>query len=129
MKKKKHWNSFTTPFFVHPETVERQLKDSESIATCVSKVPLVDLESLQCSSTHAIADGFVNVDKEAAEALLKRQLVCHRCKEPQANIPALKVHIANCAVATACVGDDNVSIEGGTNSQGDAPPRNKRGRF
>ena len=76
------------------------------------------------------ADGFVDVDKEAAEALLKQPMVCHRCAEPQTNIPALKAHIAHCTIATACVGDDAVPAAGDNNAQAeDAPPRNKRGRL
>lgn len=85
-----------------------------------------------CTAAHVVgADGFVAVDKAAAEALLKQPMVCHRCAEPQVNIPALKAHVAHCTVVTACVGDDNVSAAGGgKNAQAeDAPPRNKRGRF
>eukprot|EP00850_Spirogloea_muscicola_P007197 SM000036S13241 [mRNA] locus=s36:107611:111620:+ [translate_table: standard] len=66
---KRHWNSFTTPFFANSRAVIDQVA----------------------------ARGFVSrPSSEEAESLLKRPLECHRCRAPQANLPKLKAHIRGC---------------------------------
>ncbi|OWA54863.1 putative Aprataxin [Hypsibius exemplaris] len=65
LKHKKHWNSFTTPFFMDAEKVLTTLKEKGKVA----------------------------LDKSRAEELLKDPLRCHVCKESLATIPKLKDHI------------------------------------
>lgn len=64
MKNKKHWNSFTTDYFI----------DSEEV--------LVMLET----------SGMVKV-KDGASELLKLPLRCHMCSKELSTIPALKLHL------------------------------------
>ena len=68
LKNKKHWNSFTTSFFV-------ELPDA--IAQLQSKARLD-----------------INVSK--AESMLKQDLVCHVCRRTARNMPLLKAHISAC---------------------------------
>ena len=70
LKHKKHWNSFTTAFFVPPDDVLRDVRNS----------------------------GRVSVDKDRMAALLRAPLRCCRrgCNVAIATMPALKRHIATC---------------------------------
>ncbi|CAG8494751.1 3734_t:CDS:2 [Diversispora eburnea] len=66
LKNKKHWNSFTTPFFKDYEEIENMLKEKEEI----------------------------KFDKIYYETLLKKPLNCHLCnKKDIKNIPTLKRHL------------------------------------
>ena len=65
LKNKKHWNSFTSSFFLNAESVLEMLKQ----------------------------DGRVKIDKTKGEELLKLPLRCHVCKETLANMPKLTEHI------------------------------------
>ena len=65
LKNKKHWNSFTTEFFIYAVDVIEMLG----------------------------SDGKVELDKAKYESLLKEPLKCHVCGAALANMPALKVHI------------------------------------
>lgn len=65
LKHKKHYNSFTTPFFLTVKQVRKQLLD----------------------------DGKVAVDKVENEAFLQRNLECHICGESMTNMPKLKAHL------------------------------------
>lgn len=65
LKNKKHWNSFTTEFFVDAEQVIEILK----------------------------AQGEVKFDKSNLEEFLKLPLKCHKCEAVLSNIPKLKVHL------------------------------------
>nr|AAI06538.1 LOC398657 protein [Xenopus laevis] len=64
LKNKKHWNSFTTDYFLESQAVIEMLK------------------------TH----GKVNV-KERISDVLKTPLLCHMCKKEQATMPQLKEHL------------------------------------
>lgn len=68
LKNKKHWNSFTTPFFI-------ELRDVFS--------------ELQLKSQ-------LDIDVNKAEAMLKQDLHCHRCHRTFKNLPHLKAHLAGC---------------------------------
>ena len=65
LKTKKHWNSFTSEFFLPAEDVVRQLQTL----------------------------GKVEVDKGRYEAILKAPLKCHVCHASCQNMPKLKAHI------------------------------------
>eukprot|EP01134_Creolimax_fragrantissima_P001180 CFRG1180T1 len=65
LKNKKHWNSFTTDYFV----------DSDKV-----------LHTLQTT-------GEVKYNVARMEVLLKNELRCHLCSQPQKNMPSLKAHI------------------------------------
>ncbi|KAJ3026764.1 UNVERIFIED_CONTAM: hypothetical protein HDU68_005110 [Siphonaria sp. JEL0065] len=65
LKNKKHWNSFTTRFFIPLETVVTRIEK----------------------------DGSIEIDKEEYEQLLKGPLVCHKCQKTIKNIPELKKHL------------------------------------
>jgi len=68
LKTKKHWNSFTTPFFLDATQVETALQEQ----------------------------GRVVVDRVNAEALLKQALCCHGCGAEQKSMPTLKQHLTCC---------------------------------
>lgn len=65
LKHRKHWNSFTTEFFMPPKDILKQLEE----------------------------EGNVKIDKQYYEELLKKGLACHLCKEKPKNMPTLKKHI------------------------------------
>ncbi|KAK4526122.1 hypothetical protein GAYE_SCF20G4035 [Galdieria yellowstonensis] len=70
LKTRKHWNSFHTDFFLPASYVLEELKAGRRL------VPAKDREK------------YVN--------LLKRPLLCHRCKESFQNMKALKQHVSEC---------------------------------
>ena len=65
LKNKKHWNSFTSAFFLEVDWVISELKKKRCI----------------------------QVDKMRYEAMLKDPLKCHVCGAVQTNMPTLKAHI------------------------------------
>ncbi|KAI9327241.1 hypothetical protein DFJ73DRAFT_800944 [Zopfochytrium polystomum] len=65
LKNKKHWNSFTTPFFVAFDDVRRAVAGGRRI--------------------------LINVREK--EELLKGPLQCHKCREEMKNMPELKAHL------------------------------------
>lgn len=65
LKNKKHWNSFTTEFFVDAEKV----------------IEILDTQ------------GEVKFDKSRLEELLKLPLKCHKCEAVLSNMPKLKAHL------------------------------------
>lgn len=65
LKNKKHWNSFTSTFFLEADWV------------------IAELEKKGC----------VQLDKTRYEAMLKKPLKCHVCGALPANMPKLKAHI------------------------------------
>uniref|UniRef100_A0A3F2YPH3 Aprataxin n=1 Tax=Takifugu rubripes TaxID=31033 RepID=A0A3F2YPH3_TAKRU len=64
LKNKKHWNSFTTDYFIESQAVIQMLE----------------------------TDGSISI-KEGATELLKLPLRCHVCRKEFSNIPALKQHL------------------------------------
>ena len=69
LKNKKHWNSFTHPqFWVDGPAALGTLRQH----------------------------GALSYSLAAAEAALKADLRCHRCRTAQPNMPQLKAHIARC---------------------------------
>eukprot|EP00271_Cylindrocystis_brebissonii_P007705 TRINITY_DN21338_c0_g1_i1.p1 TRINITY_DN21338_c0_g1~~TRINITY_DN21338_c0_g1_i1.p1 ORF type:complete len:249 (+),score=48.50 TRINITY_DN21338_c0_g1_i1:107-748(+) len=69
LKNKKHWNSFTTSFFL-------------DVARAI--------EAIEQHGRWALPPGFSEHD------LLSRELRCHRCRCMQPNLPRLKQHIGRC---------------------------------
>ena len=74
LKNKKHWNSFTTSFFVPPDVWAAKLE----------------------------ADGRLGIDAHAEEQKLKRDMVCHYTGAPLKNMPAVKQHVAGSDFQTRC---------------------------
>lgn len=68
LKHKKHWNSFTTPFFKHLDDVRAEL----------------------------LLQGKISMDRNAAELHLKEDLRCQWCHALIKNMPNLKAHINQC---------------------------------
>nr|NP_001027704.1 aprataxin [Ciona intestinalis]P61802.1 RecName: Full=Aprataxin; AltName: Full=Forkhead-associated domain histidine triad-like protein; Short=FHA-HIT [Ciona intestinalis]AAP86338.1 FHA-HIT [Ciona intestinalis] len=66
-KTKKHWNSFTTDYFVDATDIINELETGGKVK-----------------------------DRRTMTSLLNEPLKCHRCKKPQKNIPTLKKHIDSC---------------------------------
>ncbi|WOG88227.1 hypothetical protein DCAR_0207461 [Daucus carota subsp. sativus] len=66
LKNKKHWHSFTSPFFL----------DSVDVMEELSK------------------QGKVTLNND--ERYLTKELRCHKCRSAHPNIPRLKTHISNC---------------------------------
>ena len=77
LKTKKHWNSFTTPFFLDVDWVLGQLEAE--------------------AGGSGGGPGHLEYNVAAKEALLKGPLVCHRCKALCSNMPKLKDHIKACS--------------------------------
>lgn len=73
LKTKKHWNSFTTPFFLDVDWVMEQLE-------------------------HGSGGGKARLEYSLSEkeALLKGPLRCHKCGVELSNMPKLKEHIRKC---------------------------------
>ena len=69
MKHKKHWNSFATPFFL----------------------PLKAAAAALASPAGRLA-----LDDEAAEAMLRRDMRCHRCGAAAPTVLRLRDHLASC---------------------------------
>lgn len=67
LKHKKHWNSFTTEFFIEPDTLIKEIEENGAFS-----------------------------GKEHYEDILKQQLKCHRCGSVLSNMPKLKQHILHC---------------------------------
>ncbi|XP_046325686.1 aprataxin-like isoform X1 [Haliotis rufescens] len=65
LKTKKHWNSFTTEYFIDSKDILDQLEDK----------------------------GRVETNTTENEQLLKRELRCHKCSKMFSTMPALKSHI------------------------------------
>ena len=78
LKRKEHWNSFTTEFFVEAlplaDRIEAAVDDD-----AVSKL---------------IRDTF---NEEKGNKLKKLPLKCHRCGQPFSTLPSLKEHIVSCS--------------------------------
>ena len=68
LKNKKHWNSFTTPFFIELADVIAQLQNKSRL----------------------------DIDVSQAESMLKQDLNCHVCRTTMRNLPLLKAHISTC---------------------------------
>lgn len=66
LKNKKHWNSFTTGFFLDIDKVEVELTQNAKLT----------------------------INKLEMDMLLKRDLICHKCSAPFRTMPALKSHLA-----------------------------------
>ncbi|EFJ51495.1 hypothetical protein VOLCADRAFT_120448 [Volvox carteri f. nagariensis] len=69
LKNKKHWNSFTTAFFLPLDVVERELKSHDRLKL---------------------------IDPEEQAQLEGRELRCHGCAKPMKSMPELKKHIVIC---------------------------------
>ena len=65
LKHKKHWNSFTTEFFIDAQSIISSLEEKGSVEV---------------------------FDKATCDSLLKMPLRCHVCGEEQSNFPKLKAH-------------------------------------
>lgn len=65
LKTKKHWNSFTTEFFISAEKIISMIEE----------------------------DGKLQFDSATFDSILKRPLQCHICHRDQQNMPKLKDHI------------------------------------
>ena len=70
LKNKKHWNSFTTEFFIKVPDYIRNIEEH----------------------------GKVSFDKKYYEELTKSPLKCHKCSQQQSNLPKLKLHIKQCKI-------------------------------
>lgn len=79
LKNAKHWNSFTTDFFVPYETV----------------VDLLDKAEDDDDSARKIEELFGSAE-EAEKTYFKMPLQCHICHEKMKNMPTLKAHIKEC---------------------------------
>lgn len=73
LKHKKHWNSFTSPYFIHLDEL---------------------IENLSENSENYFAKDKFNLMKPAVlKGYLDLALKCHVCNAPMSNIPNLKKHI------------------------------------
>lgn len=77
LKTKKHWNSFTTEFFIPLSLVERQLASF----------------------------GRLTLDTARASEMLKLDVRCHKCFAECKTMPALKAHLKRC-MASFSVADE-----------------------
>ncbi|KAL4544880.1 hypothetical protein Ndes2526B_g00814 [Nannochloris sp. 'desiccata'] len=77
LKKKQHWNSFTTDFFLDVDWVLAQL---ESLA--------------RNGSSHQ--QQYLEYDVAEKEALIKGPMVCPKCRAVLSRMPDVKAHVAIC---------------------------------
>lgn len=68
LKHKKHWNSFTTKFFLDADRVVNALE----------------------------SDGQLVIDRKGCEDMLKENLKCFKCQDEFKTMPELKAHIVRC---------------------------------
>lgn len=88
LKNKKHWNSFTTEFFLPPEFVVSQIEEHGSVQVWpISQSPVRIISPRERRA---------QIDRNRYEEVLKRPLACHKCRQSLKTIPALKSHIVNC---------------------------------
>lgn len=87
LKHKKHWNSFTTEFFLQPDTLIREIEENGSFSV---RGPWHSSHVLGCCLTVALQG------KEHYEDVLKQPLRCHKCGAGLTNMPKLKQHIREC---------------------------------
>lgn len=85
LKNKKHWNSFTSDFFVDAQTVLHTLATSG----CIQVPPPPPLLPLLPHIT-------MQYNKEKYENMLKGTMHCHKCGVELGNIPTVKAHISKC---------------------------------
>jgi Scavenger mRNA decapping enzyme C-term binding/AAA domain len=78
LKNKKHWNSFTTPFFLDVDWVVDQLESLSGVGG-----------SIQSSQ-------YLNYDVEEKERLLKQPMRCPKCRAALSRMPDVKAHVAIC---------------------------------
>ena len=88
LRTKKHWNSFTTRFFVDAAPLAAR------IYACASD-----------ADVRALVQSMFG-DAAAASALLSTPLRCHRCGAPMRNMPTLKSHIITCTYPLPASGDE-----------------------
>jgi aprataxin len=85
MKNKKHWNSFTTNFFVELDYVMEVFDRCESRA---------EEKDRSCSFINLLpSDISENYTDQHLESLLKQDLRCHKCQEEFRSMPHLKAHL------------------------------------
>lgn len=116
LKNKKHWNSFTSDFFLDASWVLAQLRQvrrwdvqrcpappglwwprpRSCLPRCPAQLQLPSSQSCLPSPRCCPQAGALRYSLHAKEALLKQDLRCHRCGAAQANMPQLKAHIASC---------------------------------
>ena len=70
LKNKKHWNSFTTAFFIERQQVEDSLREQGRV--------------------------ILAQDRPLLESYLKGPLRCYGCHAVQNNMPTLKSHLSHC---------------------------------
>ena len=75
LKHKKHWNSFTTKFFLDADWVLKQLE-------------LLD--------TSQDGGGYLEYDLEEKKALEKGPMKCPKCQISLSGMPAVKAHVPIC---------------------------------
>ncbi|KAG0197364.1 hypothetical protein BGX28_009130 [Mortierella sp. GBA30] len=68
LKKKNHWNTFTTPFFLDPQYVIKTIEARGSFRLTPQ-------------------------EREEYKAMISRELKCNQCNEKPKNMPALKRHL------------------------------------
>jgi aprataxin len=73
MRNKKHWNSFSTPFFVPLDTVLGRCSATATGAAPPSSIP----------------------DEVESERLLRQELRCHKCTASFSTMPSLKAHLVS----------------------------------
>ena len=69
LKHKKHWNSFTTDFFMDADRIVKMLRE----------------------------EGKIVIDVDHYNSQLKKELQCHHCHRTLTNMPKLKDHISHCS--------------------------------
>ena len=76
LKNKKHWNSFTTAYFIDLDAMISHLDELE-----------------KSKSDYFSTDKFNLKDKTLLDNYLKQDLKCHKCAFQPNNLPALKSHV------------------------------------
>ena len=76
LKHKKHWNSFTSSYFV-------------SLAELIAHLETIEIKKID----YFKEDRFNLRKREKLDELLKLDLKCHKCQKCMKNMPELKKHL------------------------------------
>ena len=99
LKNKKHWNSFTTPFFIQPnQLISIILKCETNVAASAKATKAAFLSSSSLASRHRQAGVSLKDQLALGEKFLTQDLRCHRvgCGVRLLNMPDLKKHLQLC---------------------------------
>ena len=95
-QKKRHWNSFSTGFFVTADDVDRWL--AEMVAAGEANHADADSPVGAVLSSGGTLSEWHLPSEDELEALLSLPMKCQRCGKESLTVPAAKQHSASCTM-------------------------------